>query len=288
MIDMLSDLKEYDIIKGLIKLAEESVSSYALQRYCNNRDGRGIEAFRKDKEFLRSLINMESDRAQVAAAALGIYFDVDEKEAQKLAREIMDGYPGNIKVNTNVQGNRYQAAPSPEAKRFVVAFALKLLADSGVKLDAAKLKSIIESEEAERDKKKSGQKEYDRGNPLGQMQQGSPIAVPPAPLLEYAIIELGRLKEASNEDYLIQYMKNKNSDARAEACFAVAAIGTKNCKQALVDMLSDSDGWIRFSAYKALKGISKVDEKEYIADWLYGTESSRAEAVKKWREWASK
>ncbi len=291
MIDMLSDLNEYDIIKGLIKVAEESVACYALQRYGNKKDGKGIQAYVKDKEFIRSLIAMEGDRSQVTSTALGIYFDVDLTEAQKVAQEILNGYPGNVPTQQAPSGNRYQPAPSPEAKRFVVAFALKLLCDSGKKVDAEKLKSIIENEEKERDKKKSGggKPGYDPNNPFAS-RLDSPINIPPAPLLEYAVIELGRLKDPKQENYLISYLKNEKSDARAEACFAVAAIGTKNCKQALVDTLDDKDGWIRFCAYKALKELAKIHEsdKDYIADWLYGSDSSRQAAVKKWREWANK
>jgi HEAT repeat protein len=213
--------------------------------------------------------------------------DVDSAAAKEAAQMIIDGYPGNIPPEQPPSHNRYAPVQSPEAKRFVVAYALKLASENGKKQDASRLKFIIENEEKEREKKKNVKPE---ANPNPWAIQGNTITVPPAPLLEYALLELGRLKDPANEGFLIQYTKNKDSDARAEGCFALAALGSKNCKQALVELLSDQDGWIRFSAYKALCGLAKikVDDKDYTADWLYGNDSSRSEAVKKWREWLSK
>ncbi len=310
MIDMLSDLHEYEIIKGLIKLVEESVASYALLRFYNSKDDKGKEIIIKDIEFLKSLIDMKSNRPQVAATALGIMFDFNVRpEGHKKAKEIIDGYPGNIQTTTtgwDPRGNRYQPAMSPEAKRFVVAYALKSYCSTGGNVSAEKLRFIIENEEKERTKRKEDLK---KPNPhhwdtFGRVS--NPIVTPPAPLLEYAVVELGRLRDIAQEDYLIAYLKNKNSDARPEACVALACINTKKCRQALVDMLEDEDGWIRFSAYRALleaaKGLSKIDEnsKDYTADWLYRigekwpydteqavkeAEQQRKDAVKRWREW---
>lgn len=288
IVDMLSDLNEYEIIKGIIQVGEESVASYALTRYFNKKDGKGANDFKKDKTFLRSLVTMDTDRSQVASAALGILFDVDEKEAKEAAQQIINGYPGNIPPEQPpTSGILTKPVPSPEAKRFIVAFALKLASENGKKQDASKLKMIIENEEKERDKKKDPKSDPNQ-NPLA--AQSNPIIVPPAPLLEYALLELGRLKDTAYEEYLIKYAKNMDSDARAEACFAIAALGSKKCKEALVDLLDDSEGWIRFCAYKALAGLAniKLDDKDYIADWLYGNDSSRKDPIKKWRDWLAK
>ncbi len=306
MIDMLSDLQEYEIIKGMIKVVEESVASYALQRFFNSKDEKGKEIIIKDKDFLISLIDMKADRPQVAATALGILFDIDLKDGQKAAQGVVDGYPENVKINTqfDYSKNRNKPIQSPEAKRFVVAYALKLLCDSNKKLKAEKLKSIIENEEKERAKRKGTAHDP---NPGIHSRIDNPIIVPPAPLLEYAVVELGRLRDSAQEEYLIAYLKNKDSSARAEACVALAAINTKKCKQVLVDSLEDKDGWIRFCAYRALMeikegNISKIEvhDKEFNADWLYEigqfwpynteqgrkeAEQQRKDAVKRWREW---
>ncbi len=101
------------------------------------------------------------------------------------------------------------------------------------------------------------------------------------PLLETALIELGRTRSKRAGEALAMVLADAGADARAEAAFSLGAVAGKAALVALVGGLQDKDGWVRWASYVALHGLTG---KEFFCDWIGGGASTRSEFVKKWKD----
>ena len=112
------------------------------------------------------------------------------------------------------------------------------------------------------------------------------------PLVETAVVELAKLhKDADDADRLVEPLlgllktpdqANENRPVRVDAALALSVFPRHDVAAALVDALGDKAPWVRYAAFRALRGFSG---KTYFADWLFGKESARNKAHEAWAEW---
>lgn len=104
-------------------------------------------------------------------------------------------------------------------------------------------------------------------------------------VLDAAVWELGRAAPADAAlELLATRLADPKAPARAAAALALGGIATRAARERLVQLLDDGDGWVRFAAYRALRGASGLD---HPANWLYGRPAERKDAVVKWKAWAA-
>lgn len=104
-------------------------------------------------------------------------------------------------------------------------------------------------------------------------------------VLDAAVWELGRAAPAEAAMALLaDRLADPKAPARAAAALALGGIATRPARERLVQLLDDGDGWVRFAAYRALRGASGLD---YPANWLYGRPAERKDAVAKWKAWVA-
>lgn len=101
------------------------------------------------------------------------------------------------------------------------------------------------------------------------------------PLLEIAIIELGRIGDSKAEDLLITILKGPKTEGKAEAAIALATLATGKGIQALLEALLDDDGWVRYCAARALKHVTG---KEVTANWIFLSKQELKRHADKYRE----
>ncbi|MHC4608707.1 MAG: HEAT repeat domain-containing protein [Planctomycetota bacterium] len=102
------------------------------------------------------------------------------------------------------------------------------------------------------------------------------------PLLEILTVECGRSGLPSAVPVLLGILKGGQEEGRAEACLALGAFGGKEAVRALLDALTDNDGWVRFTAYRALRALSGQD---FFCRWVFGSREAHGKAAKQYRDW---
>ncbi len=101
------------------------------------------------------------------------------------------------------------------------------------------------------------------------------------PILEELLAALGTSNVNSAVPVLLAHARDKKAAARASAVAALAGFPTT--RGALISLLSDEDGWVRYVAYRGLH--RKAPAVDGFADWIYGTQNDRAAAIDVWKAW---
>ncbi len=110
----------------------------------------------------------------------------------------------------------------------------------------------------------------------------SNISVYP-PLLETAILELGRTGDAKAIDLFTSILKADMPNGSPEAALALGVHLNKEVVQTLIATLRDcTQGWTRFCAYRALKNLSGED---HFCDWIFGSKSVRESRIADYESW---
>ncbi|MCD4657133.1 MAG: HEAT repeat domain-containing protein, partial [Planctomycetes bacterium] len=110
----------------------------------------------------------------------------------------------------------------------------------------------------------------------------SNISVYP-PLLETAILELGRTGDEKAIDLFMDILKADMPNGSPEAALALGVHLKPEVIQTLIATLRDcSQGWTRFCAYRALKNLS---DKDYFCDWIFGSKSVRERRLSGYEDW---
>ena len=121
-----------------------------------------------------------------------------------------------------------------------------------------------------------------QGNNNADITQSN-ISVYP-PLLESAILELGRTGDEKAVSLFIEILKADMPNGSPEAALALGVHRTKEVVSTLISTLRDCpQGWTRFCAYRSLKNLSGED---FFCDWIFGSESTRESEIAEYEEWA--
>lgn len=103
------------------------------------------------------------------------------------------------------------------------------------------------------------------------------------PLLEIAVVELGRTGDAKAVPMLARVLRSRVGGGRAEAALALGAYGGKEAIEALVNALGDAvSGWVRYNAYRSLKVLSGRDHYD---DWMFTPTYQLRGSIRKYRDW---
>jgi hypothetical protein len=102
------------------------------------------------------------------------------------------------------------------------------------------------------------------------------------PLLEHLAIEAGRSGLPGGRAVLMSIVQSQRPSGRWEAALALGAVGGREGVVALIEALSDPDGWLRFCAYRALHHLSGQD---YFCDWVFGSMDEMRKNVGRYRKW---
>jgi hypothetical protein len=256
-------------------------------------------------EFVKPYLEIDKQPAPLVENALQAIFRSNRKTAVEAAKAIVakflaspDPTPG--RVARPMPGQVPVAGqPFTAHQRFVTALCLKILGSLG-ETDAKQLGAIVKKEIPRRVAQKKADDAAKNPPPAPPPQPGQPPAPKPpfnpaaglwqmefnAPdyLLEYALIELGRLGDKAHVPAIAEALDNKECPVRAEACLALAAIAHPDAIDKLVGALEDEDGWVRYMAYRSLKELSGED---HFCDWIYDTKEKRAPKVEAWKAWAA-
>ena len=82
------------------------------------------------------------------------------------------------------------------------------------------------------------------------------------PLLEIAIVELGRTYDSAAIPVLIRVLRSRAGGGRAQAALALGAFGGPEATRALINALSDAvSGWVRFNAYRGLRDHAQASRR---------------------------
>lgn len=107
------------------------------------------------------------------------------------------------------------------------------------------------------------------------------IASPP--LLEVALLELGRTGHPDALPVLLAQLR-PGQPARAEAALALGTIGGPKVIKTLLALLTDPLPWTRFSAYRALRALTRKQAEPEEADWLTARPAALKAARKRWQQ----
>ncbi len=103
------------------------------------------------------------------------------------------------------------------------------------------------------------------------------------PLLEIAVVELGRTRDPTAIPVLCRVLKSRAGGGRGEAALALGAFGGAEATPALLGALGDAvSGWVRFNAYRSLRAISGQDHYD---DWLFLPPIQLRTAIRKYHDW---
>jgi len=103
------------------------------------------------------------------------------------------------------------------------------------------------------------------------------------PLLEIAVVELGRTRDPSAVPVLCRVLRSRAGGGRAEAALALGAFGGPEATQALIGALGDAvSGWVRFNAYRALRALSGQDHPD---DWIFSPPIQLRTSIRRYSDW---
>lgn len=103
------------------------------------------------------------------------------------------------------------------------------------------------------------------------------------PLLEIAVVELGRTRDPSAVPVLCKVLRSRAGGGRAEAALALGSFGGPEATQALLGALGDAvSGWVRFNTYRALRAISGQDHYD---DWIFTPPIQLRASMRKYLDW---
>ncbi|HVY62868.1 MAG TPA: HEAT repeat domain-containing protein, partial [Planctomycetota bacterium] len=228
-------------------------------------DALHLDPIAKDKKFV-SEVALDTDTPAYSAAcksvALRELFNLDEKAGLKVAGDTVATYAADKPMSkANPKGD-----PS-------VVTALEIL------FKAKKLKLGVLKPALAR-----AMKEFTFERPEVSPEGVKPFKFSP-PILETICWMLGTLNDKDGVPLLKTVASNPKLPARSEATVALGRIPGDASVQALVELLDDEDGWIRYNAYLGLKQLTGQD---HFADWIYGSKADREEAVAAYRALAKK
>lgn len=233
--------------------AENGVRVHALRALF--REGKADAAVLKGK--------IPTGAAVLRATAIQLLADKDEKAAAEACRTIVAGYAGGKGA---VEGS----------EAFVVATAAQV---------GGRLKAWTDGT----DLAKAAERAFGAGAFARREGENDPditkckISIYP-PLLETLLIECGRA--AAAKALLVKIVQDlKKPQGRPEAALALGAIGGKDAVGALLGVLADPDGWLRFCAYLSLKRLSGQD---FFTDWIFAAPGSLKPFIDKYRAWFDK
>jgi hypothetical protein len=116
----------------------------------------------------------------------------------------------------------------------------------------------------------------DREGPLLAAANEFEVAVP---FEESVVLALGRTREPEAVRALADLLGQKDLGCPGEVCLAAGLAGSASLLQPLARKLLDSDGFVRFCAYEALRQLTGRD---FWADWLYGDVAERGAVAQEW------
>lgn len=103
------------------------------------------------------------------------------------------------------------------------------------------------------------------------------------PLLEIAVLELGRTGDAGAIPTLARVLRSRAGGARGEAALALGSYGGPEATQALLAALGDAvSGWTRFNSYRALRNLSGQDHYD---DWMFLPAAQLRPSIRKYHDW---
>jgi HEAT repeat protein len=215
----------------------------------------------KSKQILADLA-VGCDDANVRGLAVRELYNVDEKAGVKLAEGIMGMFISGKPMHKS----------SPKGDVSVVT-ALEVL-HKAKKLKAGVLVQAIER----------ALREWEYQRPEVSPEGMKPFKFSP-PILETICWMLGATQDKDAIAPLKRILSNKAVGARGEATIALGRINDAAALKALVELLADEDGWVRYNAYLGLKTLTGED---YFADWVYGSAQEREAALEQYRVYVKK
>jgi HEAT repeat protein len=200
-------------------------------------------------------------------AALHHLADADEKACAEVCRAILRDFARGTGATSGGE-----------------AFAVAAAADLGGKLgawsDGSMASDLARAATRARDSAAFARRQGENETDIARCK----ISVSP-PLLEVLLIECGRGAGPAAAELLIGILKDqKTVPGRSEAALALGAIGGKAAVEALLQGLTDPDGWLRFCCYLSLRRLAGQD---YFADWVFSP-SDLKPAIDKYRAWFAK
>jgi len=102
-------------------------------------------------------------------------------------------------------------------------------------------------------------------------------------LEEEILFAMGRLKTKEAANILAKIIADHPSaSVRAHACLALGLTEQQSMASKLVPSLVHADGFVRFCAYEALRGLTG---QEFWADWMFGERAQWVAAAEKYMRW---
>ncbi|MFC1706192.1 HEAT repeat domain-containing protein [Planctomycetota bacterium] len=216
-----------------------------------------------DVDLLEKQIEKKNAHPGVRSVALRLLALRDKKLAGKIAREIVVNYCR--KKDVNQSNEEQQGTDVALLAALDVLFAFKTLQPE---LLVRVLDRAVDDWEYE--------------PPTISATGIAPFMFSP-PIVDRVIYMLGRSGAKVALPALTRIFGDVRNPGRAEAAYALGSI--PGGLPVLVDLLDDSDGWVRYMAYLGLRTATGVD---HFADWVYGKPGDRAAARKKYRALVSK
>ena len=191
-----------------------------------------------------------------------------------------------IRVAQKIVGDYSASTPSYEAlkKDWVVIPAMQLLGRLAT-IDVELLTQVVARATRERTEIARLKQQQFEGRNARYVQRGRYgrtmiLTIPP--VLEVAMLELGRTGRPDAAVTLNRVLDETAGEARPEAAISLGGIGNRGAIEKLVGLLSDTDKFVRFNAFRALRQLT---DQNHLADWLFGSQQTRAAAIKKWKDW---
>ncbi|MCK5578359.1 MAG: hypothetical protein KAI63_02425, partial [Planctomycetes bacterium] len=108
------------------------------------------------------------------------------------------------------------------------------------------------------------------------------------PVLETAILQLGKMGSKEAMKQLLKLSKIKEFPRRAEVAMALSRVAARDktaVVEALLGLLSDEEGWTRYCAYWSLH---KITQKDFNCEWVFDPAAKRKKVVEEWSKWWAK
>jgi len=247
-------------------IEQPAVRAYALEQVKLSLLLSFLESIEKLAELART-----SDVGLIRARSLALLELRDVDTAVETSRRILLDYS----INTS----DYPAM----RREWVVIPAMRLLGRRSVN-QVAVLVGVIRraaEEQAEGERRRKALTHKVKGGRNGQVPL---VSVPP--IVEAALIELGRIGSQKAVKPLLKRLADPDRIGRGEAALALGAIGGKQVIGQLVGALEDKDAWVRFCSYRSLRSLTEVD---FFCDWIFGAGTPSIDStVRKWKAWYRK
>ncbi len=209
----------------------------------------------------------DSDSALIRMRALLRLEKIDAQLAVNLAREIVAKY-GQGKADYKKMGDNWVVIP---AMRLLGRYAATNISQ----LKAVVHRAALEQQAARQRIKKI--KARARIVSPGSLES---ISIPP--VLQTALLELGRTGRRAAEALLLSRLANTDEPGRGAAVLGLGAIGGKTIIARLVGALADGDPWVRFCAYRSLRRVTRAD---FFCDWFFASKPQLVQTIDRWKNW---